>query len=305
MQIINDLNNFNANWNESVVCLGDFDGFHRGHKKLIQNTVSWALKTGRDPILITYDPSPKKVLKKLKHDSNIYTKAEKISLLQEFNLRAVIFIPFNLKMAKMTASDFLKQVLLKKIKAKNIVLGYDHHFGRNRHGNFKYLNLASKRYDFSVRQIKPFKLWQETVSSTKIRKFLVDGLLSKANRFLGSPYIIMGTIIKGKQRGRQFGVPTANLHIESEKLLPQTGVYFGYARYGDKKYKAVINIGKNPTFNNQNISIEANILNFSKDIYGETLTICLQEKIRDEKKFDSIDELKEQIFKDIQKAKKK
>ena len=304
MDIISEIDGFEAPWQDCVLTLGDFDGIHRGHRKLIDTTLKYANRLQVPAVVVTYHPSPKKVLRKLKTDSQVYTKDEKITLLQKFPLRAAVFLPFDEQMAKMTASDFLKKILLDKLHARHIVIGYDHRFGFNRHGDYGYLKMASKKHDFKVKQIGPVKLWREVISSSAIRKYLRAGKVTRASRLLGHPYLITGTVIRGKQRGRLLGIPTANLRIAPEKLIPKEGVYYCVAQYGPKTYKAVVNIGFNPTFENIDLSVEAHILGFNDDIYGDTLRIYFLKRLRDEKKFHSIEALKEQIQKDINKAKK-
>jgi len=304
MLIISDLDNFQPPWNQAVICLGDFDGIHLGHRKLIQKVIRKSSNLLK-PVLVTYDPSPKKVLSRLKTDSNIYTREEKIIILQSFNLFAAIFVPFNIEMSRFSAKYFLKNILIDKLKASHIILGYDHQFGRNRHGNYKYVKMAEKKYHHTTEQIKSFRYGGAPISSTRIRILLKKGEIKKANKQLGSPFLIMGTVIRGRQRGRKFGIPTANLHIPPEKLIPREGVYFCIAQYGSHTYKAVVNIGFNPTFANVDLSIEAHLLNFHFTIYGETLKLFFHDKIRDEIKFESIDSLKKQILKDIAYAKSK
>lgn len=305
MQIISQLEEFEAPWDGCVLTLGDFDGMHRGHRKLIDSTLKHAKKLNLPAVVVTYHPSPKKVLKKLSTDSKIYTRDEKIILLRQYPLRATVFIPFTLELAKMKASDFLQKILLEKMKARHIIIGHDHCFGYSRKGNFEYLKLASRKNNYYVNQIKAVRANRETVSSTKIRDYLKEGRIKKANNLLDYPYIISSTVILGKQRGRLLGVPTANLHIHPEKLIPKAGVYYCIAQYGANKYKAVVNIGFNPTFKNVDISVEAHLIGFDQDIYGENLKLFFLERIRDEKKFENIDQLKAQIFIDIDKVKKK
>lgn len=304
MEIISDLDEFTARWPQCVLTLGDFDGLHRGHRKLINTAVRMGEKLKLPAIVVTYDPSPKKVLKKLKTDSNIYTRQEKVILLQKFNLRAVVFLAFNKKMAKMQASVFLQNIIIDKLRARHIVIGYDHTFGHNRHGNFNYLKKAGQKHHFTVEQIKPVRLFRETVSSTKIRSYLENGNVKKANRLLGHAYMMQGTVVLGKQRGRLLGIPTANLHVDHEKLIPGQGVYYCMAQYGPKLYRSVVNIGFNPTFQNNKMTIEAHILNFNSEVYGEVLKLFFIQRIRNEKKFSSIGDLKKQIQKDIEKVQK-
>ena len=304
MEIISDIKDLQVSWQKATITLGDFDGFHLGHRRLIKKMIRSANENA-PPVLVTYDPSPKKVLSRLRTDSNIYTKEEKIIILQRFPIRAGVFIPFDLQMAQMSASHFLKNILIDTLKASHIILGHDHCFGRNRHGNYSYLKKARTKYDFEVNQIKAVSYHGLQVSSSRIRKLLKEGDIKSANKLLVSPYLIMGVVIRGRQRGRQLGLPTANLRIPPEKLIPKEGVYYCSVQYGSEIFKSVVNIGFNPTFENVDISIEAHILNFNRNIYGETLKLYFHERIRDEKKFNTLDELKMRIQTDIDFAKKK
>ena len=303
MKIISDLSNYSPSWDKCVLTLGNFDGIHKGHQKIIQKTVSIGIKKKIPSVFLTYEPSPRKVLQRLKFDSKIYTKEEKISLLQEYSLQIAIFLPFDKKMAKVTAKKFLKEILLEKLKAKIIVIGHDHKFGRNRHGHYSYLQLASQRYDIEVEKIKPVRIFRKVASSTWIRSLIQEGNIKKANKLLGMPYMIQASVILGKQRGKQIGIPTANLYISEEKLVPKEGVYTCIAKYGNVLLRAVTNIGYNPTFKDFSLSIETHILDFDLDIYGEKLTLYFIDRLRDEEKFDDIENLRAQIIKDIEKAK--
>ncbi|RME89694.1 MAG: bifunctional riboflavin kinase/FAD synthetase [Candidatus Hydrogenedentota bacterium] len=304
MEIISDLTGFTAKWGPAVLTLGDFDGLHRGHRKLIERNIRTAKKQGYAPVLVTYEPSPKKVLGKLRSYQRIYTKEEKIIILQQFDLRAAVFIPFTEELAKTPAHRFLKEILLEKLLARHIILGYDHHFGRNRHGHYHYLKKAAHKYGFSVEQMKPVLYKRKVISSTRIRECLSEGKLADANAMLGDPFLIRGPVIRGKGRGKQIGIPTINISLAEDKMVPKAGVYFGIAKYGGEYYRALMNVGFNPTFANVNLSVEAHLLNFNKEIYGETVRLYFLRRLRDEKKFPSVEKLVNQIHKDIEKGRK-
>ena len=301
MEVISYTDKLTPSWNKCVLTMGDFDGIHKGHRSLIKKTIKRAGEDKLPPVLLTYEPSPKKILKKLKYDSNIYTKSEKKFILKQFDLKAVIFLPFNEHIARFSAKRFLTNILLNQLNCSRIIIGYDHNFGLNRHGNYRYLNIASKRYGFEFEKIKPIKLFQKPASSSTIRNFLREGNIRSANQLLGMPYFIQSHVIEGKKRGRTLGIPTANLDISKEKLIPKTGVYFSIAELENKKYRAVTNIGRNPTFNdeNKNISVEAHILGLNRSLYNKSLRLLFLERIRDEKKFSDSNELANQINKDI------
>ena len=304
MRIISSLDDYNPPWEGCVLTMGDFDGIHRGHRKLIKKTLQQAKADGLASVLLTYEPSPKKVLGRYEYDGTLYTKAEKIMILKNFPLEAVIFLPFDEKIAKITAKDFLQKILLDQLKTRRIIIGYDHKFGRNRRGNHHYLKLAQSRYHFDVRLIKVVKRFNRIASSSLIKDLLRAGKIKEVGELLGAPYFILGKVIPGKQRGRELGVPTANLKVPADKLIPKKGVYFCTARFDGHTFKAVVNIGQNPTFENTDLSIEAHLLDFDMDIYDKTLTLFFIKRLRDEKRFSGLDELKREINKDIQYAKR-
>ncbi len=299
MQIISDLDGYFAKWDKCILTLGDFDGIHKGHRKLIEQTLKLSSELNLPSVLVTYDPSPKKILVNLKYDSNIYSKEEKIILLQEYPFKALFFLPFDKKMSKLTAAKFLRHILLKKLKAHYIVIGHDHCFGLNRRGNYHYLKLASESLNFNVKQIEAVKEDDEVVSSSHVRKLLSEGNIQKANRFLAAPYRIHSTVVSGSKRGSALGIPTANLHISKDKFLPKEGVYYCLCKYEGKYFKAVTNIGRNPTFKNMNISVEAHLLEFNQNIYGEKITLLFMDRLRNEEKFANAELLKKKIQKDI------
>lgn len=306
MIILSDWQGYQSQWAESVVTLGDFDGIHLGHRELLKSTIEQARNTGRAAILVTYDPSPKKVLKKKKYDSQIYTQSEKIAILQHYELDMAVFLPFDEKMARFSAATFLQEILIKTLKARHIIIGYDHHFGFNRRGNYRYLKAAAKKYNFEVNRIDAIEYKKEQpVSSTSIRALLRLGKVAAAKELLGYPFMIRGTVIHGMKRGRKIGVPTANIHISPDKVTPKEGVYYAIARYGNRDFKAMVNIGHNPTFDNDYLTVEAHLLDFDEDIYGEILCLFFMERIRDEIKFSSIDNLISQIKADIELARTK
>ena len=305
MQVINSLDKENISWDSCVLTLGDFDGLHKGHIKLITKTLNIAKKKKLPVVLVTYEPSPKKILGKLANHSDIYTKEEKISILQQYAFDAIIFIPFTPKMLQIKASLFLKNILLKYLQAKHIVIGHDHCFGKNRHGNYRYLKLAEQRYNFNVYKIKAVTFSKRVISSSSIRAFIEQGEISKANKALGRPFHIEGKIIHGKQRGKNLlNIPTANISIHNNKVRPSPGVYAGLVQISSEWYKAAINIGYNPTFKNPSLSIEAHILDMNKQIYGLKMTLFLFYYIRKEKKFSSVALLSKQIQQDIKRTRK-
>ncbi len=298
MQIVHNLETFKADWDHASLTLGVFDGIHLGHQALL-NRIQ-IQKNSYKRVLVTYYPHPDLVLGKRKEEygTELFTYEEKLSLLQKYDIDVVVFIEFTREFANTTAEDYLKNILIDKLKAKYIVIGYDQCFGKNREGNYNFLLEKSKKYGYIVERIDPVVYDGIIVSSSKIKTLLKEGNLSLANRLLGKNFYITGTVVKGFQRGRTIGFPTANLDIPLTKVIPKIGVYKGYCEYGGVFYKAMINIGYNPTFNNQLLSVEAHILDFDKNIYGEQVKFHFVDRIRDEIKFSGIEELKAQLEKD-------
>ncbi len=302
MRILSDISEFPGNWEKTIVTLGDFDGIHKGHQKLIYRAVDAGKEKGLPVVLMTYDPSPKKILKKLKFDNVIYTKQEKIILLQKYPLDLVYFFPFEVNTLELSADNFLRDIILDQLKADTVIIGYDHHFGKNREGNYEFLRNKSGELSFQVERVEEYYESDIRYSSSLVRESLKNGNVEKANELLGHAFFIASTVIRGYQRGTIMNIKTANLHIPPDKMIPGDGVYFGVVRYGGEILKCLINIGKNPTFGNDARSLEVHILNFNRNIYGESVVVYFLERIRDEISFKSMDALKEQILKDMENA---
>lgn len=290
--------------NGSVVTLGDFDGIHLGHRKLLNKAKLIAKKEGLPVLLLSYTPSPKVVLGKQKNSVQLLTSEERKVLLNEIGIDVLYLYPFTKETTKISAKNFLKNFILNTLKAKHIVIGYDHCFGKNRRGNYRYLKLASSRYEFQLSRCSEVSLWGRKISSSSIKDSLRTGKVRIAAKKLGSLFPVSGTVQKGAQRGSQLGFPTANVTVPKEKILPHDGVYTTITIYKGKKYPSITNIGKNPTFDLDHLSVECHIFNFDKIIYGDNLIIYFVEKIRDEIKFKDINQLKEQIKADCETAQK-
>jgi riboflavin kinase/FMN adenylyltransferase len=305
MKVIYNVFNLNPDWQQSVITLGTFDGFHRGHQALLKRLSRFGKKLKLPTILVTYNPNPSLVINYKKRNREIFTLEEKISILQKYNPTYSVFMDFTKDLSKKSASWFLKEVILKKLKAKHIIIGYDHTFGKDKEGNYSFLKERQRADNFRVSRIKKVTHFGHTVSSSRIRSYLLDGDIKRANKMLKYPYFVVGTIIKGNERGRTFGFPTANLLIRKTKLLPAKGVYAGIGIFGDKKYRGMINIGYNPTFeSSEGLHLEVHLLDFDKDIYGRQLKIYFLHRLRDEMKFSGIDSLVNQLNKDRQTVKK-
>jgi riboflavin kinase / FMN adenylyltransferase len=285
----------------AVVTTGTFDGVHLGHKKIIRRLNEIADKNNGESVIVTFDPHPRAVLFPEQKDLKLLSdKTEKIQLLKDAGVQNLIIIPFTKAFSDISSLSFIQDIIIEKIKTKHLVIGYDHKFGKNREGSFEYLKENADAFGFQVEEISAKLINENNISSSKIRKALESGDLQSANQFLGYDYFLSGTVVTGKQVGRTIGFPTANVRVsEQYKLIPQIGVYAVKVLVGNNIYKGMLNVGYNPTVSNEKIkTIEVNILAFNRDIYGEAIKIFFIHRMRDEMKFNGLDELKTQLAKD-------
>lgn len=283
---------------KTVFTLGTFDGVHVGHTKIIERLLN-ASSEDEQSLVLTFFPHPRMVLQKESDIKLLNTIQERTALLQKAGLQNLIIHPFDQAFSRLTAEEFVKNILVDIFNIKKIIIGHDHRFGRNRTANIDDLILYGKEYDFEVEQISAQEIDEVSISSTKIRKALTAGKIALANEYLGYNYSFSGTVVHGKKLGRTIGFPTANLKIEeSYKLIPANGVYAVKCKVGNQDVNGMLNIGTNPTVEGQGISIEVNLFDFDSDIYGEKITVEMIKRIRDEHKFASVDELKAQLSKD-------
>jgi riboflavin kinase/FMN adenylyltransferase len=286
---------------KTIVTIGTFDGVHLGHQKIINRLLELKKQNGGEIVLFTFEPHPRKVLFPEQRDLKLITTSEeKCELLEKFNVDNVLVYPFSTSFSQMPARDYIFEILVKGLKTGTLVIGYDHRFGSNREGNLNMLKELEKLGIFEVEEISAQEIDQLNVSSTRIRKAIDEGDIETANKFLGYNFFVSGIVVKGKQLGRTIGYPTANIFVaDSNKLIPKIGVYSVYAIYKGKKYKGMLNVGINPTTDTDNkIKVEVNIFDFDKEIYGENLKVEFVRRIRDEKKFANLDELKDAIAND-------
>jgi len=290
----------------AVVTIGTFDGVHIGHQTLINRLIGIARKYNGETVLLTFHPHPRIVLQKNANIELLTSIRERINLLEKSGIDHLIIIPFDENFAKLNSLEFIRDVLVKKIGTKRLVIGYDHHFGRNREGSFKHLVKYGPIYGFEVEEIPAQEVNDINVSSTKIRKAIQKGLVLKASEFMGHPYIIIGSVVKGEQIGRSIGFPTANIKVEdSNKLIPKEGVYAVHVTYCNKIYCGMLNIGYRPTVGVGNqLSIEVNIFDFQKNIYGEELKLEIIQHVRNEIQFTSVNSLRLQLEQDLMDCKK-
>lgn len=282
-----------------VVTIGTFDGVHIGHKAILKRLVATAQKENLDAVLLTFFPHPRMVLQKDTSIKLINTLSEKKDLLEQLGLNHLIIHPFTHAFSRLTAVEYVRDILVNKLNAKKIIIGYDHRFGRNRNSNIDDLKEFGKTYGFTVEEITAQELDAVAVSSTKIRKALEVGDIETANNYLGYPFMVSGTVVKGKAIGRTLNFPTANLQLEEEyKLIPKEGVYVVQALLNNKMVYGITSIGTNPTVGGKDKTIETYFLDFKDDLYNQPLKIEFLTHIRDEEVFNSIDDLKSAIQKD-------
>lgn len=284
----------------AVVTSGTFDGVHLGHQKILKRLAEVAQQTGGESVVITFYPHPRTVVSAdIQEVKLLSTLDEKIELLTQNGVQHLLVIPFTREFSELTSEEFIQKVIIHTIGTKTLVIGYDHRFGKNREGGFDYLVQNTSRYGFGVEEISRQDIDHVAVSSSKIRKAIQDGDMTQTQHFLGRNYDLNGLVVKGKQIGRTIGFPTANIQVrEQTKLVPQDGVYAVWVYYNAEKLKGMLNIGNRPTVDGTFKTIEVNILDFNKEIYGENLRVEFVQKVRPEQKFNGLDALKAQIAQD-------
>lgn len=298
MKVHKGASNYN-NTQGSVVTIGTFDGVHIGHRAILQRLIDSAQKQQLASVLLTFFPHPRMVLQVQTNIQLINTLEEKKQLLAQTGLEHLIIHPFTIEFSRLTALTYVRDILVNQLKAKKIIIGYDHRFGRNRTATIQDLKEYGKTYGFSVEEISAQELDDVAVSSTKIRKALEQGAVETANEFLASTYSITGTIVKGKALGRTIGYPTANLKIdETYKLIPKKGVYIVCATIDDKLYYGITNIGTNPTVGGTQTTIETYFLDCNTNLYERDVTLQFLKYIREEALFDGVTSLQKAIQQD-------
>ena len=281
--------------------VGIFDGVHRGHKYIIDKLVSVARQRNGESVLVTLWPHPREVLDRSKGIKVITTLEEKQKILMIYPIDHLVILPFTWAFSELNYCEFIQQFLVEKLAIKHLIMGYNHRFGKNREGNYEKLKVSADDYGFTVEHLDPFEIHGKRISSSVIRKALLEGLVDRANQYLGYPYPLSGNVAGGSKVGRKIGFPTANIvPCESNKLVPGDGVYAVEVVTGDHAHQGMLNIGDRPTVNEnpELTSIEVHIFNFDNNIYGQPVTIRFIGRIRDEMKFGSIEELRLQLIKD-------
>lgn len=283
----------------TAVTLGTFDGVHIGHQKILNQLNQTAKKNNLESVLLSFFPHPRMVLQKEQSIKLLNTLEEKEQLLNTFKLDNFIVIPFTKEFSRLTSTEFIREILINKLNTKKLVIGYDHHFGRNREGSFEHLKECEGLYGFQVEEIPAQDIEDVTVSSTKIRKALEEGQIMLANTYLGYHYMLTGIVRKGKQLGTTLNFPTANLHIDEDyKLIPKNGAYIVKATIQNTLVYGMMNIGFNPTVDGTTQSIEIHFFDFKQDLYNQKIQVQLLKRLRNEVKFDTLNALKDQLAND-------
>lgn len=298
METIQGISQFKSS-KPTIITIGTFDGVHIGHSKILERLINNAKNLDLQSAVLTFFPHPRMVLQKDADIKLLNTLEEKKQILEEIGLNYLIVHPFTTAFSRLSALEFVRDILVNQLKVKKIIIGYDHRFGRNRNANINDLIGYGNTFDFEVEQIPVQEIDEVSVSSTKIRKALLEGTIDVANSYLGYEFMLSGTIKKGKGLGKGIGFPTANLAIqEAYKLIPDNGVYVIKSSFDNKAVYGMMNIGFNPTVAGTEKSIEIHFFDFNQDLYGKEVQVRLLKKIRDEHKFESIDHLREQLEKD-------
>ncbi|MGC1515001.1 MAG: bifunctional riboflavin kinase/FAD synthetase [Maribacter sp.] len=283
----------------TAITIGTFDGVHIGHRKILEKVINHAKNTGLKSAVLTFFPHPRMVLQKDTDIKLLNTIDEKISILEGLGLDVLIIHPFTMQFSRLTATEFVRDILVNTLNIKKVIIGYDHRFGRNRNADITDLRAFGNALDFTVDEILAQEIDDVSVSSTKIRKALEDGDMETANSYLGYAYMLTGTIVRGKGIGRQLGFPTANVSIaEDYKLIPKNGSYTVKSELEGKTVYGMMNIGFNPTLDGTERSIEINFFDFDADIYEKKIQVSILGRLRDERKFESVDALTSQLAKD-------
>ncbi|MBP0902661.1 bifunctional riboflavin kinase/FAD synthetase [Mariniflexile gromovii] len=283
----------------TIVTIGTFDGVHVGHQKIVKRLINIGKQTHLKSVILTFFPHPRMVLQKDSNIKLINTINERGAILEALGLDFLLIKKFTKAFSRLSAEDFVKKILVDKLNAKKVIIGYDHRFGRNRNADINDLKKFGDLYGFEVEEISAQDINDVSVSSTKIRKALEDGDIDKANAYLGYPFMLTGNVVKGKALGRQIDYPTANIQIDEDyKLIPKHGAYIVRSVINNEVVFGMMNIGFNPTVEGQEETIEVHFFNFNRNIYNKTIQIDLLHRLRDEQKFESVEALKDQLLKD-------
>lgn len=284
----------------TAITVGSFDGVHLGHKAIFDKLIASASNDNLKSVIVTFDPHPRKVLGGANQNLKLLTTLdEKIPLFEQLGIDLIQIIRFTKEFSRLSYVEFVENILVGKLNVREMVIGHDHHFGRDREGGWDKLIELGNRHGFSVKQVDPLTTNGKIISSSVIREYLEEGAIEKANEFLGRNYSIRGRVVKGDGRGKEIGYPTANIRLDDpDKVVPKRGVYAVDVIYDNNAFKGMMNIGYRPTFNFDPLTLEVHIFNFSAYIYEKSLSVRFKKYIRDEKKFGSANELIAQLNQD-------
>ena len=280
----------------AVITIGTFDGVHLGHQKIITSLVQEAHSVGGESIIITFNPHPRKIIKPSDDLQLINTLDEKIELLQKKNIDHLVVVPFTIAFSEQPADVYIQHFLINLFHPHTIIIGYDHHFGKERKGNYRLLEEKAADYNYRLLEIPKHVLDEIAISSTKIRQALLDSQIETANKLLGYDFFFKGVVVEGEKLGRQLGYPTANLkYTDYDKIHVGEGVYAVYAEISGSIKKGMMSIGNRPTFNDTGEKVEVNLFDFNNDLYGQTVKVIAKKFLRGQEKYNSLEALKAQI----------
>ncbi|HEU0065466.1 MAG TPA: bifunctional riboflavin kinase/FAD synthetase [Flavisolibacter sp.] len=283
----------------AVITIGSFDGVHEGHRKIIRALNEQAFQVNGESVIITFEPHPRKIVNPEKHLQLINTCDEKIELLEQTGINHLVIVQFDEKFAEQSAEEYITEFLVKKFNPHTIIIGYDHHFGKGRKGNFALLQQQSIHYNYKLLEIPKHVLDEISVSSTKIRNALLNSQVELANKLLGYTFFFEGKVVKGDQLGRKLGFPTANLeYTDRDKIHLGNGVYAVYVQIGNQHLKGMLSIGNRPTLSGSPVLVEVNIFDWNKEIYGETIRITVSAYLRKQEKYPDLKSLEIQLQRD-------
>lgn len=293
-----------SRWMSPVLALGNFDGLHRGHQKIIERVRRSAADRNGASLVLTFDPHPPRVVRPDKAPPLLMTMPQKLDALSRAGLTGTAVVRFTEAFSKWSPDAFVRQVLVEWLRVSEVWVGADFLFGHERAGTFSVLRALGQQYGFKAEKIDPVRYKEFVVSSTRIRRLVAEGRVDEAGALLGHHYAIGGTVVHGAERGRLLGFPTANLSTDNE-LVPPTGVYATAAEIGGTRWPAVTNIGVRPTFESAGaVTIETHVLGLDADVYGAPLSLSFIQRLRDERRFPDVDALKEQIQADVRRARR-